>query len=77
MNIEIEDNPKDIRLATSLLKQEKKNFVKFFKDGHIIFSWSYANMPGWDPDLIMHHLSIASKVKLVKQKQRKIDLKHN
>lgn len=38
----------------------------------INFAWTYANMSGLDPDLIMHHLSITLGVKPVKQKLRKM-----
>lgn len=57
-----------IHLAQSLSPEEKEEFIAFFQETKINFAWTYCDMPGLDPDLIMHHLSIAPGVKLVKQK---------
>ena len=57
-----------IHLAQSLSSKEKEEFIAFFWEKKIKFTWTYSDMPGLDPDLIMHHLSIAPEIKLVKQK---------
>jgi len=59
-------------MAKALTKQEKPAFTDFFKRKQINFSWTYADMPGPDLNLIMHHLSLALGAKPVKQKLRKM-----
>lgn len=53
-----ETEPKIIHLAASLSDEERKEFIKNFKEKQINFAWSYDDMPGLDPKLIMHHLNI-------------------
>jgi len=38
----------------------------------INFAWTYADMPGLDPSLVVHHLAVSPNAKLVKQKLRKM-----
>lgn len=71
-NIGTEETTKTIHLVASLTEQERPDFIKFFKQRQINFAWSCTNMPRLDPDLIMHHLSIAPGIKLVKHKLRKM-----
>ena len=68
INLGTKEHPHMIHLAQSLSPEEKEEFIKFFQEKKINFAWTYSDMPGLDPDLIMHHLSIAPRVKLVKQK---------
>jgi len=72
MNIGTEEQPKIIHFAKSLTPPEKTRFVPFFKKKRGSFAWSYADMPGLDPNLILHHLPLDPGVKLVKQKLRKM-----
>ena len=72
INLGTEEHPHVIHLAQSLSPEEKEQFIAFFKGKKINFSWTYSDMPGLDPDLIMHHLSIMPGIKLVKQKLRKM-----
>lgn len=73
INIDTEATTKTIHLEKSLTEQERPEFTKFFKEKKINFAWSYAYMPRVDPDLTMHHLSIAPRAKPVKQKIRKMN----
>ena len=61
-----------IHFAQLLSLEEKQEFIAFFKEKEKKNSWTYSNMLGLDPDLIMHHLSIAPGIKLVKQKLQKM-----
>ena len=57
-----------IQLAQSLSPEEREEFIALFQEKKINFAWTYSNMLGLDPNLIMHHLSIAPGIKPVKQK---------
>ena len=72
INLGIKEQRHMIHLAQSLSPKEKEEFIAFFQEKNINFVWTYLDMLGLDPDLIMHHLSIAPSVKLVKQKLRKM-----
>ncbi|GLJ55837.1 hypothetical protein SUGI_1198920 [Cryptomeria japonica] len=71
-NIGTEEVPHNIFLAQSLTESEKSKFISFFKERQINFSWSYADMPGLDLDLIIRHLTVKLGAKPVKQKLRKM-----
>lgn len=72
INLGIEECPKIIHVAQSLPIQEKTQFAQFFQEKKINFTWTYSHILGLDIDLIMHHLSISSDVKPVKQNLRKV-----
>ncbi|GLJ17613.1 hypothetical protein SUGI_0306670 [Cryptomeria japonica] len=71
-NIGTEESPHSIFLAQSLIETERSKFISSFTERKINFAWSYADMPGLDLDLVMHHLTIKLGAKLVKQKLRKM-----
>ena len=62
------ENPHIIHLTQSLSVKEKEEFIVFFQENKIIFSWKKYDVPSLDPDLNLHHLSIVLGIKLVKQK---------
>ena len=72
VNLGTEEVQKIVHLAKSLSPEEKKAYTEFLQKKEINFAWTYSDMPGLDTNLIMHHLSIAPGVKLVKQKLRKM-----
>ena len=48
-------------------KSEKEN-----KNEKINFTWTYKDMPSLDTNLVVHHLTIDPKIKLVKKKLHKM-----
>lgn len=54
INIGTTEIAKTLHLAASLIDQEKPSFIRFFEEKQINFALSYADMPGIDPNLIMH-----------------------
>lgn len=72
INLGVPNNPKIIHFVASLSQEEKHKFVKFFLEKQIKFAWSYADMPGLDPEPVLHHLPLKPGEKPVKQKLRKM-----
>ena len=46
--------------------------TKFLKKGKDNFAWTYKDMPSLDTDLVVHHLTVDPKIKLVKKKLHKM-----
>ncbi|GLJ30964.1 hypothetical protein SUGI_0618010 [Cryptomeria japonica] len=68
VNIDTTKQPKILHPTTSLSKEEMQQYAEFLKRRQINFAWSYADMPGLDPELIMNHLNVNPRAKPVKQK---------
>lgn len=71
INMETEENPKPIFISETLTTAEREDFVALIWEYIGIFTWSYKNMPGLDPQVTMHRLNIKKDAKLVKQQQRR------
>jgi len=65
-------NPKIVQLGKSLTKNERQEFVSILKERQKIFMWSYADMLGLDPNLVVHNLGIKEDAKPIKQKLQKM-----
>lgn len=72
INIEEAKNVRKIHLAKSLSPLEREKFIQFFTQRSINFAWSYADMLGLDPELVLHHLPLLPRTKPYKQKLRKM-----
>lgn len=66
VNIAITEDPKIIFFVTSLTKEEKLKFQKFFIERKISFAWSYVDMPRLDEKLVLHHLLLLLDSKPIK-----------
>lgn len=71
-NVGTLETPHQIHLASLLTPEEQTKFVEFFHKCQINFAWSYADMLGLDPNLVMHHLTVVEGAKPIKQKLRKM-----
>jgi len=63
-------HPKLISISESLSPIEKQNLISLIWEYIDVFTWSYEDMPGLDPQVIMHHLNIKLDAKPVKQQQQ-------
>ena len=66
-----EDDPKKFtRIGASMKEKAKKDLVQFLKKNTDVFAWSHNDMPGIDPSVITHRLSVYPSSKLVRQKKK-------
>lgn len=72
INLGTPKNPKIIHFVASLSNVEKDDFFRFFLERHINFVWSYANMPRFDPKLVLHHFPLKIGAKKVNKKLKKM-----
>jgi len=59
-------HPKLISISKSLSLTEKQDLIVLIKEYIDAFAWSYEDMPGFDPQVAMHHLNIKPDAKRVK-----------
>ena len=50
--------------------QEKEQLVELLKRYVDVFAWTYDEMPGLDPELVVHSLNVDPRVKLIVQPAR-------
>ena len=60
-------------IGSSLHPHEKTLLKHFLSENSDVFAWSPTDMPGIDPEVICHKLSIKTDAKLVKQKPKRMD----
>ena len=59
--------PKPIFISSQLIAQEIERFVALLKRYVDVFAWTYDEMPGLDPGLVVHSLNVDPGVKPVFQ----------
>ena len=52
------DQPKEIRICSSLSPDERSRLINLLRSYLDVFSWSYEDMLGLDPTIVQHHLPI-------------------
>ncbi|KAL0449415.1 UNVERIFIED_CONTAM: hypothetical protein Slati_1497900 [Sesamum latifolium] len=63
------ENPRPIYISASLTDDEDKAYVELLHEFNDVFAWSYKEMPGLDPKVAVHQLSISKGARPVKQAQ--------
>ena len=62
-----------MRIGTGLSAEEKVQFVRVLIENIDVFAWTPTDMPGIDPEVIVHCLKVDSAARPVKQKPRRIN----
>ena len=58
VNLGSEEDPKEVRVGTSLSAEQKDALLELLKEFVDVFAWSYQDMPGLDTSIVMHKLPI-------------------
>ncbi|KAH9299617.1 hypothetical protein KI387_031299, partial [Taxus chinensis] len=66
INIHTKDDPHIVKIRQSLTASEQTTFTTFLRARNQAFAWSYADMPGIDPDIAVHNITLKPDVKPVK-----------
>ena len=61
---------KPVFISSQLTIQEKEQLVTLLKEYINVFAWTYDEMPGLDPGLVVHALNVDPRVKPVIQPTR-------
>ncbi|KAK4383235.1 hypothetical protein Sango_2794700 [Sesamum angolense] len=65
------ENPRPIYISASLTHGEQGTYIELLHEFKDVFAWSYKKMPGLDPKVAVHHLSVKKGARPVKQGQRR------
>ena len=66
------DYPREIRIGSSLSPDERSRLIDLLRSYLDVFAWSYEDMPGLDPSIVQHRLSILPRARPIKQKLRRL-----
>lgn len=67
---EVGASGKKIRVGSQLPQRMKEELVAFFRHNSDVLAWSYEDMPGIDPLVIVHKLNMDPNCRSVKQRRR-------
>ena len=71
INLETPENPQNINLGKTVSKEERKSYLKLFREYQDVFVWSYWDLKTYDTCIIQHTIPLKSGVKPFQQKLRK------
>ena len=69
LNIGTLEEPRPIFIGAHLSKQNKEEYRKFLSENRDVFAWTYEEMPGLDPGVVVHRLAVQDDIRPVKQAQ--------
>ncbi|KAL0420322.1 UNVERIFIED_CONTAM: Transposon Tf2-12 polyprotein [Sesamum latifolium] len=71
VNLGNTEDPRPIYTSASLTQEEEEAYIMLLHEFKDVFAWSYKEMPGLDPKVAVHHLSVRKGARPVKQGQRR------
>ncbi|KAL0406230.1 UNVERIFIED_CONTAM: hypothetical protein Slati_3936900 [Sesamum latifolium] len=71
VNLGNTEDPRPIYTSASLTQEEEEAYIMLLHEFKDVFAWSYKKMPGLDPKVAVHHLSVRKGARPVKQGQRR------
>ena len=71
INIGSAEDPKPICVNANLSPKEENAYTKLLKEYKDVFAKTNKEIPGLNPKVVVHHLSIRHGVRLIKQEQRR------
>ena len=72
INVRTLDQPREIRIGSSLSLDERSRLIDLLRSYSDVFAWSYEDMSGIDSSIVQHHLPILPHARPVKQKLRRL-----
>ncbi|XP_070005718.1 uncharacterized protein [Nicotiana sylvestris] len=71
VNLGVVEDPKATYISASLTCDEESKYIELLKEFKDVFAWSYKEMSGLDPKVVVHHLAVKRGACPVKQAQRR------
>ena len=74
INLRTTYEPKPIFVSAMLNDEEVAQYEQLLQEYKDVFAWGYQDMPGLDPNVVVHKLAISKSIKPIKQHQRRFVL---
>ncbi|GMP34651.1 hypothetical protein CsSME_00007433 [Camellia sinensis var. sinensis] len=58
INVSTEKDPHLVQIGSTLSSEERERLVALLKDFKDVFTWSYEDMPGIDPEIVQHRIPL-------------------
>jgi hypothetical protein len=72
INLGTPENPKNVNLGKTISKEERKAYLKLFRQYQDVFAWSYRDLKTYDTRIIQHTIPLKPEVKPFQQKLQKV-----
>jgi hypothetical protein len=72
VNLGSEFSPQNVNLGKNCSPEERKAYIKLFKEYKDIFAWTYEDLKTYDTNIIQHVIPMKSQTKPFQQKLRKM-----
>jgi hypothetical protein len=63
INIRSLENPRNVNLGKTTSKEERKAYLKLFRQYQDVFAWSYRDLKTYDTRIIQHTIPLKLEVK--------------
>ena len=74
LNLGTTEEPRPIYISSLLTSEEESRYFNLLSEYKDVFAWNYKEMPGLNPKVAVHRLSIKKGVSPKKQPQRRFRL---
>jgi hypothetical protein len=74
-NFGTEEDPKYVKLSSSLSKEQRAKYAKLLKEFVDVFAWKYEDLRTYDTNIIEHKIPLKEETKPFRQKLRQINPK--
>ncbi|KAM1291749.1 hypothetical protein ACFX13_019139 [Malus domestica] len=71
LNLGTSEEPKPIFVSALLSADEIEKYYQLLLEYKDVFAWTYKEMPGLDPIIVVHHLAVKPGTRPIKQTQRR------
>jgi hypothetical protein len=68
VNLGTPENPKNVNLGKTMSKEERKSYLKLFRQYQDVFAWSYKDLKTYDTRIIQHTIPLKPEMKPFQQK---------
>jgi hypothetical protein len=68
INLGTPESPKNVNLGKTISKEERKSYLKLFRQYQDVFAWSYRDLKTYDTRIIQHTIPLKPEVKPFQQK---------
>jgi hypothetical protein len=72
-NLGTEEDPRYVKLSSSLSKEQRVEYVKLLREFVDVFSWKYEDLRTYDTDIMEHKIPLKEETKPFRQKLRQIN----